>query len=31
LGAGLFEARRAEELAESVQVDLLDHTLQESY
>jgi hypothetical protein len=31
LGAGYFEARRAEELAEAVQVDLLDHTLQGSY
>jgi len=30
LGAGHFEARRAEELAESVQVDLLDRTLQKS-
>ncbi|HKH10892.1 MAG TPA: hexose kinase [Rubrobacter sp.] len=31
LGAGHFEARRAEELAEAVQVDLLDRTLQGSY
>ncbi len=30
LGAGLFEARRAEELAESVQIDLLSHSLEES-
>src|SRR5918998_2222680 len=31
LGAGHFEARRAEELAEAVHVDLLDRTLQGSY
>jgi fructose-1-phosphate kinase PfkB-like protein len=30
LGAGLFEARRAEELAESVQVDLLSRSFEES-
>jgi 1-phosphofructokinase/tagatose 6-phosphate kinase len=31
LGAGHFDTRRAEELAEAVQVDLLDHTLQGSF
>ena len=30
LGAGLFEARRAEELAESVQIELLSRSLEES-
>jgi 1-phosphofructokinase len=30
LGAGLFEARRAEELAESVQIDLLSRSFEES-
>jgi 1-phosphofructokinase len=30
LGAGLFEARRAEELADSVQVEVLSHSLEES-
>jgi 1-phosphofructokinase len=30
LGAGLFEARRAEELAESVQIDVLSHSFEES-
>jgi 1-phosphofructokinase len=30
LGAGLFEVRRAEELAESVQIDLLSHSFEES-
>ena len=31
LGAGHFEARRAEELADSVQVEVLDRSLQESF
>ncbi len=30
LGAGLFEARRAEELAESVQIDLLSRSFEGS-
>ncbi|MCA1848889.1 MAG: PfkB family carbohydrate kinase, partial [Actinobacteria bacterium] len=30
LGAGLFEARRAEELAESVQIDVLSRSFEES-
>jgi fructose-1-phosphate kinase PfkB-like protein len=30
LGAGLFEARRAEELAESVQLDVLSRSFEES-
>ena len=30
LGAGLFEARRAEELAESVQIEILSRSLEES-
>jgi 1-phosphofructokinase/tagatose 6-phosphate kinase len=30
LGAGVFEARRAEELAESVQIDVLSRSLEES-
>ena len=31
LGAGQFEARRAEELADSIQVEVLDRRLQESF